>query len=130
MKTIVILSLFLLAASSLLAQETPGPRKRGHGRRLQRTEAAAKTAETKSAETKTTETKPETCPVFVDKNGDGIDDRKAADANGRTDNEAGKSKSRIRGCDRFTDLDGDGINDNRCNGLGPKLRRRQSGAAK
>lgn len=51
---------------------------------------------------------------FVDKNGDGIDDR-------IENNEKGQRKGlhkRKRKRDLFIDKDGDGINDNRCNGFG------------
>jgi hypothetical protein len=53
---------------------------------------------------------------FIDKDGDGIDDRTIKTDEPVQSQEQNRIRERKR--DHFIDTDGDGINDNRCNGLG------------
>ncbi|MBL0175599.1 MAG: hypothetical protein IPP94_10105 [Ignavibacteria bacterium] len=134
MKTLLVSLLLFLPFSLALAQSDADQSKSARGKRVTETENApvsppeTKPADPKSAETKAAKTKPETAPRFVDENGDGINDLCPADGKTGKGENAGKKGERARKRDCFIDLDGDGINDSRCNGLGPKMRRR--GAAK
>ena len=134
MKTLLLSLLLFLPLSFALAQNDADQPKSGRVRRAPDAENAqvsppeTKPADPKSAETKTVKAKPESTPSFVDENGDGINDICPADGKTGKGENAGKKGERTRKRDCFIDLDGDGINDSRCNGLGPKMRRR--GAAK
>ncbi len=54
-------------------------------------------------------------PLFIDEDGDGINDRTQTH---RRDGSGEGRQLRNRGSDDFIDNDGDGINDRRCSGMG------------
>lgn len=56
--------------------------------------------------------------LFIDKDGDGIDDRKMPQAREKQTQSGERKMIRERNRDRFIDRDGDGINDRRCRGMG------------
>jgi hypothetical protein len=136
MKTRLLLLFLLLPLGLGVAQNAPAPR-RGHGRgntpapgsttvQAPGRQGVDSAAAGQATAGQTTAGQGGKQQDFVDENGDGINDCCATD--GRQG--AGKGRKGVRRCDTFTDADGDGINDNRCNGVGPRMRRRQAGAGK
>jgi hypothetical protein len=135
MKTLIAVVLLALPLAFATAQDEPARMKHGRAKRADATEAAqapapeSKPGDAKAADAKAADPKV-VAPRFVDENGDGVDDRKAATAGQGKGAACGKDGNGTRKRDCFIDRDGDGINDNRCGGLGPRMRRQQAGAAK
>lgn len=135
MKTLIAVVFLALPLFFASAQDEPARAKQGRAKRGDGTEAAqAPAQESKQNDGKAADVNaadPKTlAPRFVDENGDGVDDRKAATAGQGKGAACGKDGNGTRKRDCFIDRDGDGINDNRCGGLGPRMRRQQAGAAK
>lgn len=132
MKTRLILLLLLIPLGLGIAQNGPGSGK-GHGRGhapvtgSTSTQSPGKGALDSTAAGQATPGEAGQGQGFVDENGDGINDR-CATSQGQ--NGQGKGRKGMRKSDTFVDTDGDGINDNRCNGLGPRMRRRQGNSGK
>ena len=101
----------LIAAPLFLASAQQDPKDR-----KTTTDPTAKPAATQPA-TKA-QAKTPVLKGFIDKNNDGIDDRKQDGKN--CDGKGLRRRNRMR--DNFIDADGDGINDNRCSGTGLQRR--------
>ncbi len=106
MKTLILFAaLLILPAAGAHAQQDP----------------QQKPADPPAKAAKGDEAKPTPLKGFVDKNGDGIDDRRKGTAG--SGGEGRQTRQRHgRASDTFIDADGDGINDNRCGGMGLQKR--------